>query len=184
MYSNCSAGLLLSYRLTVTWMDNCNCETYTGVTAGTFKCRWYGHCHDMTHRPDEEHQGTTLSNHVWKLKDQNVQYKIDWAVVTKVLTLTLQLAFAGFAWKKNFSLCFVQRGPHWTKDQSSSLTADISINFYLPLLLQKKQHKTEKEKPREDENLQHIYTYLFLFNSRMVGISNFEEIFIWRLLLK
>ena len=79
---NCLVCCLV-YRATVTRMDNCHCETYTGVTAGTFKCRYYGHCHDMTHRPDEDHKGTTLSNYVWNLKDQNVQYNIDWSVVTK-----------------------------------------------------------------------------------------------------
>ena len=40
---------------------------------------------------------------------------------------------------------------------NSSLTLDISLNFYLPPLVPKKQPKTEKEKPLGDENLQHIY---------------------------
>ena len=79
---NCLVCCLV-YRAKVTRLDNCHCETYTGVTAGTFKCRYYGHCHDMTHRPDEEHKGTTLSNYVWSLKDQNVQHNIDWSVVTR-----------------------------------------------------------------------------------------------------
>ena len=51
---NCLVCCLV-YRATVTRLDNCNCETYTGVTAGTFKCRWY----------------------------QDIQYSLDWAVVTR-----------------------------------------------------------------------------------------------------
>ena len=99
---NCLVCCLV-YRATVTRIDNCNCETCTGVAAGTFKCRWYGHCDDMTHRP---------------------------------------------------SL------------QSSSLTADISINLYLPLHPQKTTQK--KRKARNRCKIQYIYTYLFLFNSSIV----------------
>ena len=71
---NCLVCCLV-YKAKVTRIDNCHCETYTGVTAGTFKCRWYGHCHDIRHRPGQgdENKGTTLSNYIWKLKDQNIQ---------------------------------------------------------------------------------------------------------------
>ena len=79
---NCLVCCLV-YKATVTRLDNCHCETYTGVTAGTFKCRWYGHCHDMSHRPDEENKGTTLSNYVWQLKDQGINHDIKWSVVTR-----------------------------------------------------------------------------------------------------
>ena len=65
---NCLVCCLV-YRATVTRLDNCHCETYTGVTAGTFKCRWYGHCHDIKHRPkpDKDKKGTTLSNYIWQI---------------------------------------------------------------------------------------------------------------------
>ena len=106
---NCLVCCLV-YRATVTRMDNCNCETYTGVTAGTFKCRWYGHCHDMTHRPDEEHQGTTLSNHVWKLKDQSVQYKIDWAVVTKSADFNPATGICRVCLEEKFFIMFCPEG--------------------------------------------------------------------------
>ena len=79
---NCLVCCLV-YRAKVTRLDNCHCETYTGVTAGTFKCRWYGHCHDMSHRPTDTKKGTTLSNYVWQLKDHNVNYNIKWSVVAR-----------------------------------------------------------------------------------------------------
>ena len=81
---NCLVCCLV-YKATVTRVDNCHCETYTGVTAGTFKCRWYGHCHDIRHRPKpgDENKGTTLSNYIWKLKDQNLQYNLEWQVVMR-----------------------------------------------------------------------------------------------------
>ena len=82
---NCLVCCLV-YRATVKRLDNCHCETYTGVTAGTFKCRWYGHCHDIRHRPspgDDNNKGTTLRNYIWQIKDQNIQYNLEWEVVTK-----------------------------------------------------------------------------------------------------
>ena len=51
----------------------------------TCKCRWYGHCHDIRHRPDpeEDNKGTTLSNYIWKLKDKNIQYNLEWEVLMR-----------------------------------------------------------------------------------------------------
>ena len=73
----------LVLKATVKRLDNCHCETYTGVTAGTFKYRWYGHCHDIRHKPkpgDDEKKGTILSNYIYKLKDQN---NLEWEVVMR-----------------------------------------------------------------------------------------------------
>ena len=53
----------LEYRARVT-EANGNTEPYTG----TFKKRYYGHDPDFNHM---ESKGTTLSTHVWKLKDEN-----------------------------------------------------------------------------------------------------------------
>ena len=46
-------------------------ETYTGLTAGTFKRRYYGHNASFNNR---EARQTTLSRHCWNLKDNNVQF--------------------------------------------------------------------------------------------------------------
>ena len=127
---NCLVCCLV-YRATVTRMDNCHCETYTGVTAGTFKCRYYGHCHDMSHRPDEDHKGTTLSNYVWNLKDQNVQYNIDWSVVTRAADFNPATRVCRVCLEENFFIMFKPEGA--TLNQRSEFFT-LCIHFHKFLL--------------------------------------------------
>ena len=55
------------YKATIsTNQPNLKVKTYHGMTEGSFKHRWYGHKHDFTHK---EKYGTTLSRHLWKIKD-------------------------------------------------------------------------------------------------------------------
>ena len=60
--------------------ENGNIETYRGLKSGTFKKRYYVHNSDFNHR---ESKGTTLSTHVWKLKDENKTFNINWEVVAR-----------------------------------------------------------------------------------------------------
>ena len=53
------------YQATVVREDDGSIETYTGLTARTFKRRLYEHNQDFNH---QKREGTTLSNHVWGLK--------------------------------------------------------------------------------------------------------------------
>ena len=53
-------------------------ETYGGSTV-KFKKRWYGHNTDMNN-PNKRH-ATTLSNHVWDLKDEDINYFIKWKIL-------------------------------------------------------------------------------------------------------
>ena len=61
--------------------ENGNIENYTGLTKNTFKQRYYGHQASFRHR-QKEHE-TTLSAHIWKLKDAGIKYKISWSIVEK-----------------------------------------------------------------------------------------------------
>ena len=67
------------YIAKVLRLDNFQQETYTtGVHAGNFKGRLYGHNTNMNNR---HHTGTTLSKYVWKLKDNQphpIPYEIEW----------------------------------------------------------------------------------------------------------
>ena len=96
----------------MTRIDNCHCETYTGVTAGTFKCRWYGHCHDIRHRPnpDDNHQGTTLSKYIWQLKDQTLLYNLEWEMVTKGADYNPATGICGVCSLEKFFIMFKPRG--------------------------------------------------------------------------
>ena len=60
--------------------QNGNKEFYTGLTAGTFKKRLYGHNSDFRKR---ENDGTTLSTHVWNLKDSNLNFDINWEIAAR-----------------------------------------------------------------------------------------------------
>ena len=56
------------YRATVC-QDNSKVDTYTGLTCNSFKDRFYGHRSTFENR-DHPNQ-TTLSTHVWDLKNNN-----------------------------------------------------------------------------------------------------------------
>ena len=51
---------------------------YIGLTEGPLKKRYTSHKSDMTTR--NARSGTTLSRHVWELKDQNIPFNISWSI--------------------------------------------------------------------------------------------------------
>jgi hypothetical protein len=64
----------LVYQATVTRTDNQIVETYTGLTAGTFKNRYNKHMSDFR---INEH-ATTLSKYIWQLQREGAPYKVSW----------------------------------------------------------------------------------------------------------
>ena len=71
------------YRATVTDQDD-KVETYTGLTGMTFKKRYQGHKNSFKYRDSQS--STTLSSHVWNLKDQSKNFNLKWEVVDKANT--------------------------------------------------------------------------------------------------
>ena len=67
------------YKATVTDEDN-NVSTYTGLTRNSFKSRYNGHKYTFSHR---DASSTTLSTHLWKLKDKNKQYNVNWKLIDR-----------------------------------------------------------------------------------------------------
>ena len=74
------------YGATVTPLDQNNLplddetERYVGE-AENWKSRFYTHNRSFTVRdPDIQ---TSLSNHIWELKDQNIQFSVTWQVLEK-----------------------------------------------------------------------------------------------------
>ena len=51
-------------------------NTYTGLTGSTFKDRYDKHSSSFR---NEEHS-TTLSSHIWKLKDNNLKFELSWKI--------------------------------------------------------------------------------------------------------
>ena len=61
--------------------ENDNRTTYTGLTGNTFKARHYRHRSSFKHRKLEN--DTTLASHIWTLKDNNLNYQINWSEVCR-----------------------------------------------------------------------------------------------------
>ena len=59
------------YRATVV-QDNSKVDTYTGLTCNKFKDRFYGHRSTFENR--DHPNPTTLSTHVWDLKDNDQNF--------------------------------------------------------------------------------------------------------------
>ena len=76
-------------------------EFYTGVTARRYKDRLYEHQTSFNKRNKKT---TTLSDHIWKLKDQNDPYTVSGGSKTGVETLTLQPSCWIFVIKRNSTL--------------------------------------------------------------------------------
>ena len=68
------------YKATVL-EDNATVNTYTGLTCNTFKERFYGHRISFEHR--NHPNPTTLSTHVWDLKNKNKNYEINWSIIDR-----------------------------------------------------------------------------------------------------
>ena len=67
----------LIYQATVQTTNNE--ETYIGLTSTTFKARWSNHETGFKH---EHHRtDTTLSKHIWELKDKGTDYNIKWKII-------------------------------------------------------------------------------------------------------
>ena len=79
MDGNCLVDSLI-YRADIT-DENSNTTSYTGLTSNTFKTRYYGHRQSFIKR--ELQNATTLSSHIWDLKDKNINYNIKWRAVDR-----------------------------------------------------------------------------------------------------
>ena len=73
---------------------------YTGMTKNSFKQRWCVHNATIEKRPPKE-KVTTLSEYVWKLKDQNIPFKITWSIKSK--------AYAFSSGSKGCDLCTTEK---------------------------------------------------------------------------
>ena len=54
---------------------------YVGSTGLTFKNRYTKHKHSFRH--EKNSNATTLSQYIWKLKNNNVNFKIKWEILSR-----------------------------------------------------------------------------------------------------
>ena len=74
------------YQATVTEVVSGKVETYTGLASTDWKKRLAVHKTSFKHEPKpgaKSSNATELSNHIWKLKEQNIENKIDWKILDR-----------------------------------------------------------------------------------------------------
>ncbi len=67
------------YKATVVTKNETKC--YVGSTGLTFKDRYTKHKFSFNHKKHKN--STALSNYIWKLKDNNIDYKINWEILAR-----------------------------------------------------------------------------------------------------
>ena len=98
----------LVYESTVTRQDTNAQETYTGLTAGTFKVRLGGHKFDFRHQSKEH--SLTLCTHIWKLKKSNTPFKISWKVIEKSSNFNPSTRICRLCLKEKYFIMFRPEG--------------------------------------------------------------------------
>ena len=77
---NClEAGVV--YQATVTETDSDSKKTYIGLTKNSFKTRYTQH--KSSFKLVNKRSSTTLSEHIWGLRDRNISYRLEWEVLAK-----------------------------------------------------------------------------------------------------
>ena len=74
------------YQATVTEVVSGKVETYIGLASTDWKKRLGVHKTSFKHKPKpgaKSSNATELSNHIWKLKEQNIENKIDWKILDR-----------------------------------------------------------------------------------------------------
>ena len=70
---------------------NSGSRGYIGVTKNSFKSRWNGHNSDARHI--ENRHSTTLANHVWSLKEQNIPFSQKWSIEIHAQVFSPEIGF-------------------------------------------------------------------------------------------
>ena len=93
------------YQATVTCTnDNKPDETYVGLTSNTFKTRFTNHKNSFKYR--KKKHSTELSNYIWQLKDNNVDFNIKWKILKQAKSYNNTSNRCNLClWEKYFIIC-------------------------------------------------------------------------------
>ena len=97
-------------KQTLTGIEN----TYTGLTGRNFKDRLYEHNTNMNVRPPNH---TKLSEHIWKLKDNNINYTINWRILDRAPTFNPITRKCRVCLKEKFYIMYDKSGSSLNKRQ-------------------------------------------------------------------
>ena len=95
------------YQATVIREDNNTSETYTGLTSRRFKDRYYEHTADMA---DKDRKGTSLSNHIWKLKSGAIPYSLSWKILNRCNSFNPSTKTCNLCLKEKYLIVFRPEG--------------------------------------------------------------------------
>ena len=88
------------YQATLTRNDD-------GLTSRRFKDRLYEHTSDMN---NQKNKGTTLSNHVWKLKQQNKGFETKWKILSRGRSFNPSTRQCNLCLKEKYFIMFKPNG--------------------------------------------------------------------------
>ena len=103
------------YRATVRETGTGRTETYTGLTGGKFKDRWYKHSSDMRHEKDRNN--TSLSAHVWELRDNNINFTLEWDFIEMAPTFNPVTKRCRLCLKEKFHIMYNRSSSSLNKRQ-------------------------------------------------------------------
>ena len=77
----------LIYQATIEEIESKKQETYLGLTSTTFKERLANH--NQTFKNKNLQNSCKLAQHIWSLKEKNIEYKIKWKIISKASTYSI-----------------------------------------------------------------------------------------------
>ena len=79
----------------------------TGLTSRRFKDRYYEHTADMA---DMDRKGTSLSNHIWKLKSSAIPYTLSWKILNRCHSFNPSTKTCNLCLKEKYLIVFKPEG--------------------------------------------------------------------------
>jgi hypothetical protein len=108
-----TAGVV--YRATITETASGQSETYTGMTGRQFKDRWREHMGNT--RNESGREKSRLSIHIWNLKDNQIDYNLDWQILERATTFNPITKKCGVCLKEKYFIMYDRPGSSLNKRQ-------------------------------------------------------------------
>ena len=125
------------YEATVKTKDET--KTYIGLTSSEFKTRYSSHKTDFKH--EKYRNSTTLSAYIWKNKDENKTYEINWKLIDKSKELKNGQKECKLCLKESLAILKNKQGNGINKRTEILNTCRHSSKFLLKKWVTKKEYE-------------------------------------------
>ena len=105
------------YKATVTTEDEAMCKEYIGISGTEFKLRYANHKQSFNNVSKRD--ATSLSQHIWHLKERSVPFNVTWSVLAKCSPYTCG--------SRNCNLCLTEKYEILKCDQTKTLNKRTEI---------------------------------------------------------